>query len=63
MTSGSGWAGRDSGAARYPHVMSALVAAIHLFVRWGKKDVDGRDKPGHDASEVVMKSKRLLSRL
>jgi hypothetical protein len=27
--------------------MAALVAAIHVF-RSASKDVDGRDKPGHD---------------
>jgi hypothetical protein len=34
---------------RPPAVMPALVAGIHVFpsVR-GDKDVDGRDKPGHD---------------
>jgi hypothetical protein len=31
-------------------VMPALVAGIHLFLaRLQPKDVDGRDKPGHDA--------------
>lgn len=28
-------------------VMPALVAGIHVLV--AKEDVDGRDKPGHDA--------------
>jgi hypothetical protein len=31
-------------------VMAALVAAIHAFLR-GKKDVDGRNKPGNDDAE------------
>jgi hypothetical protein len=31
--------------------MPALVAGIHvLLAGGGKKDVDGRDKPGHDES-------------
>jgi hypothetical protein len=30
--------------------MPALVAGIHVFLRAvSQKDVDGRDKPGHDA--------------
>ncbi len=30
--------------------MPALVAGIHVFLPGlSKKDVDGRDKPGHDA--------------
>jgi urease subunit beta len=32
--------------------MPALVAGIHGFLR--KKDVDGRDKPGHDGWEGTM---------
>ena len=28
--------------------MPALVAGIHAFVVGTVKDVDGRDKPGHD---------------
>jgi hypothetical protein len=28
--------------------MPALVAGIHVWRSTGKKDVDGRDKPGHD---------------
>jgi len=32
------------------HVMPALVAGIHVFlVGFPLKDVDGRDKPGHDS--------------
>jgi len=31
-------------------VMPALVAGIHAFLEgFSKKDVDGRDKPGHDS--------------
>ena len=30
------------------HVMPALVAGIHVFLRRRSQDVDGRDKPGHD---------------
>ena len=29
-------------------VMPGLVPGIHVFVSTSKKDVDGRDKPGHD---------------
>jgi hypothetical protein len=28
--------------------MPALVAGIHVFLERSKKDVDGRDEPGHD---------------
>jgi hypothetical protein len=30
-------------------VMPALGAGIHAFLVSSKQDVDGRDKPGHDA--------------
>jgi hypothetical protein len=29
--------------------MPGLVPGIHVSLQRGKKDVDGRDKPGHDA--------------
>jgi hypothetical protein len=29
-------------------VMPGLVPGIHVLTHSGKKDVDGRDKPGHD---------------
>jgi hypothetical protein len=29
-------------------VMPGLVPGIHVLLQLGKKDVDGRDKPGHD---------------
>jgi hypothetical protein len=32
-------------------VMPGLVPGIHVFSGRGKKDVDGRDKPGHDDGE------------
>ena len=32
-------------------VMPALVAGIHVFLAHPIKDVDGRDKPGHDVGE------------
>jgi hypothetical protein len=36
------------GGARYHHsVMAGLVPAIHALTR-GSKNVDARDKPGHD---------------
>jgi hypothetical protein len=31
--------------------MPALVAGIHVFPASAAKDVDGRDKPGHDAAD------------
>jgi hypothetical protein len=31
-------------------VMPGLVPGIHVFVEPRKKNVDGRDKPGHDAN-------------
>ena len=33
-------------------VMPGLVPGIHDFRRDNKKDVDGRDKPGHDGGEL-----------
>jgi hypothetical protein len=32
----------------YGLVMPARVAGIHVLAPFGNKDVDGRDKPGHD---------------
>jgi hypothetical protein len=32
--------------------MPGLVPGIHVFVTSGKKDVDGRAKPGHDEREI-----------
>jgi len=29
-------------------VMPGIVPGIHVFAPRSKKDVDGRDKPGHD---------------
>ena len=31
--------------------MPGLVPGIHVFGSVSKKDVDGRDKPGHDGGE------------
>jgi len=28
--------------------MAGLVPAIHVFMKQNEKDVDARDKPGHD---------------
>jgi hypothetical protein len=41
---------RSFGSARpvVPAVMPGLVPGIHALQRPRKKDVDGRDKPGHD---------------
>src|SRR5712664_963390 len=33
--------------------MPGLVPGIHVLTRLRKKDVDGRDKPGHDEIEAV----------
>jgi hypothetical protein len=33
-------------------VMPGLVPGIHVLLYRGKKDVDGRDKPGHDGENV-----------
>jgi len=35
--------------------MPALVARTHVFLAGAQpeKDVDGRDKPGHDSADVV----------
>ena len=35
--------------------MPGLVPGIHVFLS-RKQDVDGRDKPGHDARDDVRKS-------
>jgi hypothetical protein len=32
--------------------MPGLVPGIHVFIRSAIKDVDGRDKPGHDGDHV-----------
>jgi hypothetical protein len=39
--------------------MAALVAATHAFLG-GKKDVDGRNKSGHDGGDVVALGNRTL---
>jgi hypothetical protein len=31
-------------------VMPGPVPGIHVFLLWHAKDVDGRDKPGHDGN-------------
>jgi hypothetical protein len=33
--------------------MPGLVPGIHVFARQGRKDVDGRDKPGHDDVRLI----------
>jgi hypothetical protein len=33
--------------------MPALVAGIHVLLFSSEKDVDGRDKPGHDGRLVL----------
>jgi hypothetical protein len=33
--------------------MPGLVPGIHVFAASTKKDVDGRDKPGHDVEKPV----------
>jgi hypothetical protein len=41
--------------------MPALVAGIRVFL-WtvSEKDVDGRDKPGHDSGQVVQYDRNAL---
>jgi hypothetical protein len=34
-------------------VLPGLVPGIHVLVRLSKKDVDGRDKPGHDEKQLL----------
>jgi hypothetical protein len=36
--------------------MPALGAGIHVFLQRRKQDVDGRDKPGHDAERSVVEA-------
>jgi hypothetical protein len=36
--------------------MPALVAGIHVLLRLIFKDVDGRDKPGHDVERTPFTS-------
>jgi hypothetical protein len=36
--------------------MPALVAGIHVLFSIVKEDVDGRDKPGHDAAGMPVDS-------
>ena len=44
--------------------MPALVAGIHVFLRCNAvKDVDGRDKPGHDEPEGFAPIIRALGHL
>jgi hypothetical protein len=49
-------------------VMPGLVPGIHAFLVWLPKDVDGRDKPGHDGCEggakwlTLLQSKPMPSR-
>jgi hypothetical protein len=33
--------------------MPGLVPGIHVFAR-SKQDVDGRDKPGHDSTQMLL---------
>jgi hypothetical protein len=40
-------------------VMPGLVPGIHVFLFCSNKDVDGRDKPGHD--EFAVSHDALLS--
>jgi hypothetical protein len=36
---------------QFAAVMAGLVPAIHVLARAAKKDVDARDKRGHDETE------------
>jgi hypothetical protein len=42
-------------------VMPGLVPGIHVLVRFGKKDVDGRTKSGHDGGEDFAKPQRRVT--
>jgi hypothetical protein len=46
---------RSSGAliVTLSTVMPGLVPGIHAFLSFWTKDVDGRDKPGHDENREV----------
>jgi hypothetical protein len=39
-----------------------LFPGIHVFAAIFKKDVDGRDKPGHDDKSRTAQSKKVLER-
>jgi hypothetical protein len=40
-------------------VMPGLVPGIHVLAARGKKDVDGRDKPGHDEQRNYRSSRAI----
>jgi hypothetical protein len=42
--------------------MAGLVPAIHVFVSGSKKDVDARDKPGHDGDNDCRLSRLVVRR-
>ena len=42
--------GRCTPGSKYSRVMPGLVPGIHVLIAAHSKDVDGRDKPGHDES-------------
>jgi hypothetical protein len=39
-------------------VMAGRVPAIHVLLATTKKDVDARDKPGHDGEDIYAESVR-----
>jgi len=41
--------------------MAGLVPAIHVFADTDSKDVDARDKPGHDEMFDVIPTRGMLS--
>jgi hypothetical protein len=47
--------------ATYEFAMPGLVPGIHVLDPWSKKDVDGRDEPGHD--EIERASRLVLLRV
>jgi hypothetical protein len=53
----------EPGFARsFLNVMAALVAAIHVLLSFAAtKDVDGRDKPGHDEKNLMVRSAKRVS--
>jgi hypothetical protein len=36
--------------------MPGLVPGIHVLASLSKKDVDGRDKPGHDENRLIQQA-------
>jgi hypothetical protein len=41
--------------------LCSLVPGIHVFLYWGDKGVDGRDKPGHDVERSTIMKLGIIS--